>query len=284
MSIGENEFFHYNAKNIKATYDPEEKGVSEGINFYSTNINDTIKDILNKLNELIINFDNLSDYEKFKYMKILYYFMISYEDLAVITNILYGTNFSKVITLSTTIEEDISDFGLIKKYGISLDCATKAEFIPLKKRYSYEEITQLINNGTIYPLFARALRRFEEFDLDEINTQTYFNAEENEDLVNILLENKNINTLVPNTIKLVRESGDAYFQISDLSINERTAKLFMILFKDFLTKKNVFMTIKDYILELKSCLNNAYNNTFDNELEKIKSHLFSSKTSTNSLK
>ena len=252
--------------------------------FYSTNINDTIKDILNKLNELIINFDNLSDYEKFKYMKILYHFMISYEDLAIITNILYGTNFSKVITLSTTIEEDISDFGLIKKYGISLDCATKAEFIPLKKRYSYEEITQLINNGTIYPLFARALRRFEEFDLGEINTQTYFNAEENEDLVNILLENKNINTLVPNAIKLVRESGDAYFQISDLSINERTAKLFMILFKDFLTKKNVFMTIKDYILELKSCLNNAYNNTFDNELEKIKSNLFSSKTSTNSLK
>jgi len=222
----------------------------------------------------LTNFDSLSNVEKFKLLSILYSFYICYEDLMELVNHKYNKHFNKILSLSTTMEDEFMIEGTIDKYGITLDCAMVENFVPKKRRYSYDEINTLINDGIIHPLFARAVFRHNNFVKDEVNTNLYYDAEENSYMVDIILNDKKINVFVPNDINLFRDSGFGMFNIDENLLDENSASLLMELYSQYLTKTEIFNTAKHYILQSLAFLGNAtyYNSGAQIVSSKIKKY------------
>ena len=169
-------------------------------------ISKEVKEQFQLLDYLKNNYDNLSNADKFKCLFLLYRFILTYEDIMKLVNLKYNKHFARIETLSTTMRIEFLENGIIMKNGLVLDSATTADFVPEKKRYSYEEINELINEGKIYPLFARALYFDDEFSEEETMTQNYYDAVNNPTRVHNILKDIPLKIFVPDEIELDRDS------------------------------------------------------------------------------
>lgn len=229
-----------------------------------TIVHDRFKWLINFWNQ----YDYLSEEEKLRGLLKFSGFYLSYEDLAKLVNMKHGTSFDVVKTISTDIILPDPDEVLSDIFGLSLviDCASKKEVNLENRRYSYEEIIELIKNNKIYPLFKRFINlcgdfRIDKYNIGETNTQLPYNAEDNEYFIKLLereiLKGKKVNCFVPNELKLGRNTGSGDLHIDERFINEENSMLFMQLFDYYLSKDKILEMIKPQIIYLKEVLDKS---------------------------
>lgn len=184
------------------------------------------------IEKFINSYDKLDNYEKFDLLSHFYSFYLEDKDFVELINIRYNKKFNKIISIPTKMEcEYIQQEGYGRDFSwwtvknrIILKVATTEGFILTDKKYSYDEIVNLINESKIYPVFICS---------EEISQY----SEDKE-------ECKMINSYVPNEIKIENEDLQGNYSFST---NKENINIIMEMIKAGLTPNQIFSDIKSYL-------------------------------------
>ena len=219
------------------------------------------------VDKLVNHYDELNIQEIYKLIinASLFDYYVHYENILSFINDKYNSNFNSIKTISTEIVmKNEYDIDLIR---LVLDCATIDTFILEKRRYSYEEIKTLIHNGIIYPIFARTYIGYylpnegSPFTEKDTDLQHYYDSDYDFQ-VKAFLKEYPMPVFVPNELNLTRYSGDGYFTINELSVNEENIKIFE---KQFPINKKVLLGNIKQIIEDIIASYEKYEYSFENE-------------------
>jgi len=222
------------------------------INFEKNNALQVTYQVLKDFDKLINNYDKLNDIEKYKLLLNIYNILLSYDDFISYINYKYTTNFDKIIAISCEFRPSIYN-------KFILDCASTSDFKPESKRYSYDEIINLINNGKIYPIYGRIFtyhKYNDEFDKEiETTPGNPYNSDYDENVA-WLLEKYPIKILIPNEIKLSNYDSAKEFYCNEKTFTEDNIDVLKyILEKDPLfNKTNIIQNSKKTLKEFKDNL------------------------------
>lgn len=125
------------------------------------------------IDKTINKYEKLNNINKYKLLEHFYLFCVEDKDLTEFINIKYNKNFNKIISISTKMEEQyIVTEGCgnninwsMEKYRIIFRCATNDDFNLEDKKYSREEILNLIEQSKIY-LIDYSSKKIKDFSED----------------------------------------------------------------------------------------------------------------------
>ena len=191
---------------------------------------------IEKINKIIKNYKELNNKEKYELLEFLYRLLIEEKDLIDFINIKYNRNYNKTITLKTKMEDEFiaqeghgRDFSWwTEKYRVLVNCAYNDKNNIEHKKYSYDEIKELIDNNTIYPIGVQ-IESIHEYSKDRE-------------------EVKRIKTLIENDILLSRE--DYYIEGYDFKVSDEDLDIIMQILEKKLKYNNILKDTKQYLKEL----------------------------------
>lgn len=199
-----------------------------------------IKEELNYIRDYIDKYEGLSDEEKYNLLCHFFTFRLEEKDFIKLINLWHNKNYSKMIDIPTKMEEEYieseghgRDFSWWTiKNRTHLVCAVNQDFELEKGKYPYNRIMELIESGTIYPVYSYG-KEISRYSTDKE-------------------EYKKISCFIDNEIEVYKEDYESTYSFE---IKEENIPLMMQYINQRLKPTEIFKGVKEYLREMIEYIN-----------------------------
>ena len=202
-----------------------------------------IKEEFKYISDYIDKYEELSDKEKYDLLCHFFTFELEKKDFVKLINFWHNRSYSKSVDIPTKIEgvyieseghgRDFSWWTV--KTRTHLVCAVNDNFELEKGKYSYDKIMELIQNGTIYPIYPYGKEIFKHSSDRE--------------------EYKKISCFIDDEIKVYSEQyGGAY----TFEVKEEDIPIIMQFISKKLKPSQIFKGVKEYLSGMIAYINRWY--------------------------
>ena len=188
---------------------------------------------LELITRFVRSYDDMSDEERYDILNHFFDFRLDNIDLVSLARLKTGKKFTKMVLLPTKMESEYAvrdEYKAVNDkipFKVQYECATLRSFEPKKKKYTRNELLELISKGKIYPVLVR----FEAAHGHSDNSEGY------EELDSLEKE-----------FNLVQDSYD--YTKRTYEFESQDASLMMKLIDGAITRYKIFSGLKTYLKRL----------------------------------